>query len=110
MWEEMMTLTTQIEAVLNFRPLCPLSNNPNDLAILTPGHFLIGDSLTTIVEPSIIHLPAIKLSRFQHIQHIKDHFWKRWRKYYLHINNEINECEGRFKYNLVYDLQPPFFK
>lgn len=75
-WEEMMTLTTQIEAVLNSRPIRPLTNNPNDVSILTPAHFLIGDSLTAIVEPNIMHLPANKLSRFQHIQHIKDHFWK----------------------------------
>ncbi|GFX00888.1 integrase catalytic domain-containing protein [Trichonephila clavipes] len=29
----------QIEAVLNTRPICPLSNDPNEVETLTPAHF-----------------------------------------------------------------------
>ncbi|GJQ79858.1 hypothetical protein Trydic_g18307 [Trypoxylus dichotomus] len=28
-------------------------SNPSDLSVLTPGHFLIGDSLTSLPEPEI---------------------------------------------------------
>lgn len=38
-FEEFTTLLTQIEGVVNSRPLCPLSNDPNDLNPLTPAHF-----------------------------------------------------------------------
>ncbi|XP_046968281.1 uncharacterized protein LOC124535923 [Vanessa cardui] len=45
-YEELSTLLTQIEACLNSRPLCPLSDS--DVLPLTPGHFLIGEPLITI--------------------------------------------------------------
>ena len=37
-YEELSTLTAQIEAVLNSRPLCILDDSP-DSSYLTPGHF-----------------------------------------------------------------------
>ena len=37
-----------IEAILNLRPITQLSYDPNDLAYLSPGHFLVGTALATI--------------------------------------------------------------
>ncbi|XP_011884101.1 PREDICTED: uncharacterized protein LOC105571245 [Vollenhovia emeryi] len=44
-YEEYSTILAQIEAVLNSRPLTPLSSDPSDLSVLTPAHLLIGSSL-----------------------------------------------------------------
>ncbi|KAF2897664.1 hypothetical protein ILUMI_08511 [Ignelater luminosus] len=46
-YENFYTILTQIESVLNSRPLYPLTQDPNDLEPLTPGHFLIGSPLTS---------------------------------------------------------------
>lgn len=42
-FKEAATLVAQIKAILNSRPLLRLSEDPNDLSFLSPGHFLIGN-------------------------------------------------------------------
>lgn len=44
-FEQFATLLTQIETYLNSRPLCPLTEDIEDLEYLTPGHFLTGGPL-----------------------------------------------------------------
>lgn len=44
-FEQFSTLLIQIEAVLNSRPIHPLSDDPSDVQALTPGHFMIGEPL-----------------------------------------------------------------
>ncbi|XP_043494148.1 uncharacterized protein LOC122519050 [Polistes fuscatus] len=44
-YEEASMLLAQIEAILNSRPLEPLSDDPEDTTALTPDHFLIGTAL-----------------------------------------------------------------
>lgn len=82
-FEQLSTLLIQIEAILNSRPLTPLSNDPNDLRPLTAGHFLIGQELTAIPSPDLTSIPENKLSKWQHIQMLMQHFWQRWSKEYL---------------------------
>jgi hypothetical protein len=82
-FEEFTTTITQIEAILNSRPLTPESTSPDDLAALTPGHFLIGAPLTSIPEPSLLEVKTNHLSRWQLLQQFVQSFWKRWSSEYL---------------------------
>lgn len=41
-YEELVTVVTEIESILNSRPLMQMSSNPNDFSAITPLHFLIG--------------------------------------------------------------------
>lgn len=49
-YEELETIVTEIEPILNSRLITPMFTDPNDLTALTPGYFLIGEPLTTIVD------------------------------------------------------------
>ena len=82
-YEQFTTLATEIEVILNSRPLTPLPSDPNDLAALSPGYFLIGDSLTGVLEEDLMGLPSGRLSSWQHVQQMKQHFWTRRSKEYL---------------------------
>lgn len=96
-FEELYTLLTQIESVLNSRPLSPLSSDPNDLHPLTPAHFLLGKSFNDVPDPDVRHIPESRLSNYQRIQQIKQHFWERWSKEY------ISELQQRTKWKTNYD-------
>jgi hypothetical protein len=82
-YEEMYTLLTRIEACLNSRPITPMSNDPLDFEVLTPGHFLIGESLTAPVETNLRPVPDNRLSRWQRIEQLRQHFWARWTREYI---------------------------
>jgi hypothetical protein len=63
-FEELYTVLTSIEAILNSRPQCPLSNDPNDLSYLTAGHFLVGEPLNAPAEFDLTDVSIHRLSRW----------------------------------------------
>src|SRR5699024_11138151 len=82
-FEELYTLLTRIEACINSRPLTPLTSDPNDLTVLSPAHFLIGEPLTAPLERDLTQVNIGRLSRFERLEKLRQHFWERWTKEYL---------------------------
>ncbi|GBO06105.1 hypothetical protein AVEN_185170-1 [Araneus ventricosus] len=80
-FEELTTLMTQIEAILNSRPLCPLSVDPNDIQPLTPGHFMVGSSLLSFSEENAA--VSSLSSRWNVLKDLKAKFWSSWSLKYL---------------------------
>ncbi|XP_058802443.1 uncharacterized protein LOC131670671 [Phymastichus coffea] len=82
-YEEFTTLLVSIEATLNSRPLAPPTGDLDDLDALTPSHFLLGISATSISQP----LPATtNLESTQHwelVRAMRELFWYRWGREYL---------------------------
>ena len=76
-----------LTGILNTRPLTPISSDPNDLLVLTPGHFLTGEALTSLPEVDLRDIPTNRLSNWQYLQKIRRHFWTQWAKEYL---NDLN--------------------
>ncbi|CAK1595311.1 unnamed protein product [Parnassius mnemosyne] len=84
-YEEMTTLMVQIEAILNSRPLTPLSTDPSDLSCLTPAHFLIGRLLISVPQPLVIDTKINRLQRYEKIEKLKQHFWQRFSTVYVSL-------------------------
>lgn len=60
-----------------------MSPDPGDLDVLTPGHFLIGKPLNSVPDHDLTQLKMNHLSRWQRVQQMSQHFWKRWSAEYL---------------------------
>uniref|UniRef100_A0A8D8QLT9 DUF5641 domain-containing protein n=1 Tax=Cacopsylla melanoneura TaxID=428564 RepID=A0A8D8QLT9_9HEMI len=82
-YEELTTLTAQMECLLNSRPLCKLNSDPEDCDLLTPNHFLKLTPLTCIPAVDVTEVNLNRLSRFQLIDQLMQSFWKRWSLEYL---------------------------
>ncbi|XP_043604586.1 uncharacterized protein LOC122577358 [Bombus pyrosoma] len=82
-FEHLNILIIEVEAILDTRPLTPISSDPNDLPVLTSGHFIIGDILTSLRERDFRTVPPGRLSSRQRIHQIKQHTLNRWYREYL---------------------------
>lgn len=83
-FEGLYTVLVQIEALLNSRPLCPVSADVKDLSVLTPGHFLNLDPISTIPQDDLSQLKLNHLDRWQLLQRLQQDFWAKWHAEYLH--------------------------
>ncbi|XP_063890370.1 uncharacterized protein LOC126056266 [Helicoverpa armigera] len=91
-YEEFSTILAQIEAVLNSRPMHPLSADPTDLLPLSPSLFLIGRPLTAPATPDLTATASHRLSRYDRVEQMRQHFWRRWSTEY------ISELQTRTKW------------
>lgn len=83
-FEQLTTLLCKIEAILNSRPLTPISDDPDDLEVLTPAHFLVGRPLVAKPERNFIPVNTNCLDRYNKIQQFQQKLWDRWYHEYLH--------------------------
>lgn len=82
-YEDYETILTQIEAILNSRPLCKLTDSAEDYETLTPAHFLIGRTPISLPQPCVLEIPLNRLDHYQFLQRIVQEYWKEWSKEYL---------------------------
>lgn len=83
-FEEMSTVLSKIEACLNSRPLHPMSSEPTDFDVLTPGHFLIGEPTVTIPSLNATSEGPVGINRWKLMKQLVQRFWARWSVDYLH--------------------------
>lgn len=94
-FDELRTLICQVSAIMNSRPLCSISDNPQDMEVLTPGHFLIGAPLTSVAEPDISMLNIHRLDQWQKVCFMQQQFWKRWSTEYLTLLQQRTKWQAK---------------
>ncbi|XP_077270667.1 uncharacterized protein LOC143901909 [Temnothorax americanus] len=92
-FEEMQTVLCEIEAILNSRPITPLSSDPNDMNYLSPGHFLVGAPLNSFPTSDLNDINVNKLLRWQIIEQMRQDFWRRWSQEYLNTLQQRNKWQ-----------------
>lgn len=98
--ETLQTLITEIECVLNDRPLTYPSSDIKDSEVLTPAHLLYGRKITTVPYPQI----DIDLVNFDKTPNYNkqmkrqteliEHFRVRWKTEYLTSLREFHKTSG----------------
>ena len=91
-YEDFQTVLTQIEAILNSRPISPLSSSPDDYSPLTPAQFLVEKPLTAVPQPCYLETPENRLNQYKKLQQLIQTYWKRWNIEY------ITELQQRLKW------------
>ena len=71
------TLLCEVEAVVNGRPLTPASDDPTDLDVLTPSHFLTPMRSSATLPPTTSSKHDEHGDRWRYVQHLADKFWAR---------------------------------
>lgn len=81
--EVLVTLMAEVMAILNSRPIAPISNDPDNVAVLTPL-ILLNQKIDG--DPSIcfdLDLPDMYKKQWKMVQVLSDLFWKQWKDNYL---------------------------
>ncbi|CAK1579613.1 unnamed protein product [Parnassius mnemosyne] len=82
-YEEMATVLAQIEACLNSRPLSRLDADHENIDVLTPGYFLIGEPLVMAPDHNYETSNVSSLRRWQYTQRMSQEFLRKWSREYL---------------------------
>ena len=94
-----------MEACLNSRPLVYTDSPDEDsIEILTPGHFLIGQSMCSLPDPAFSYHSVSLLKHWGLCQNLVWHFWKRWSEKYLTSLNRYNQWRRQSKNLEVGDI------
>ena len=101
---ELQTIVTEIEAILNDRPLTFIPSNVDDEQPLTPSHLLYGRRITALPhpliedewsDPTFNEDPALVQRLAKVRADLIHHFWNRWRRDYLTSLREFHRTSGK---------------
>ena len=97
---ELLTVITEVDAVLNSRPISYVSTEDLDEP-LTPSHLLMGFRVLSLPDPPRLDIedpdydesPSELTHRMKHFLTTVQNFWKRWKTEYLHELREHHRTQ-----------------
>ncbi len=85
--DELYSITVEVKAILNSRPLTPLDSAQDDgIEVLTPG------PIKSVPAPDLSNRKYKHLSGWNLRQRIMSDFWERWSSEYLKHLNTFKKC------------------
>ena len=80
--EILVTAMTEVEALLNARPLTHVPVDPSEPEVLTPNHFLLGRASANLAPVFVVNGDICLRKQWRTAQVLVNQFWRRWIKEY----------------------------
>ncbi|XP_036003032.1 uncharacterized protein LOC118566091 isoform X2 [Fundulus heteroclitus] len=81
--EVLVTFMAEVAAIINARPLVPVTMDPDDSFILTPAALLTQKANFVPAPAGEFGVADLYKSQWRQVQHLSNTFWDRWRKQFL---------------------------
>ncbi|XP_032416936.1 uncharacterized protein LOC116718815 [Xiphophorus hellerii] len=81
--EVLVTFLAEVTAIVNSRPLTPVSSDPDCPFILTPATLLTQKTGDSSIPPGDFESGGLYRRQWRQVQHLSNVFWYRWRSQYL---------------------------
>ena len=80
--EILVTLFCEVENMVNSRPLCKVSDDPNDASFITPNHLLMTRA-GSVIPPGKFDAQDVYRKAWRLTQSLVNQFWGKWVRLYL---------------------------
>lgn len=75
--EVLCTFMCEVTAIMNSRPICPISTDPEDPVIISPSMLLTQKDLSVdLMRVDFHNIKDMYVSQWKHVQYLSNMFWK----------------------------------
>ena len=89
----LVTLMAEVTAIVNSRPIVPVSSDPDNPEVLSPAMLLTSKNQCETDSLGEFDPKNLYRAQWKRVQHLADQFWVKWKREYL------NSLQNRRKWN-----------